>query len=87
MDTRIVPLTAFGAAIGARLPHRFEEIVKDAYEAGAGREDLLLVVDSARLLVSLPAPLVELAYAAIHKWHWMESRRTWQQRNWPSVAA
>ncbi len=55
MDARFVPLRAFTAA-GAHLPHRFEEIVKDAHEAG-GREDLLLAVDGAPLFVSLPAPV------------------------------
>jgi len=65
MNEWITHLTAFSAAIAARQPHRFEQVVKAAYEAGASREELLLAVDSARVLAQVPAPIVDRARAAI----------------------
>ena len=80
-------LTAFTAAVATGQAYRFEEAVKAAYEAGARREELLLAVDSARLLTPIPAPILERAYAAIHAWYWMESRRVWHRRDLAPQAA
>lgn len=87
MDMRIAPLTAVSAAVAARQSSRFDEVVKAAYEAGWSREDLLLAVDSARLLALLPGPLLARAYASIHRWYWLESRRLLHGRYSSSVAA
>ena len=80
MNELIAPLTAFSAAIAGRQPHRFQELVKAAYEAGATREELFVAVDSVRGLLPLPAPLVGQAFASIHTWYWMESGRERQRR-------
>lgn len=77
MNEWIACLTALSAAIAARQPHRFEEVVKAAYEAGASREELLTALDSARLLAQIPAAILDRAYATIHSWYWMETRRVW----------
>ena len=80
-------LIAFSAALAARQPHRFGRLVKNAYEAGASREELLSTVDSAKEQAAIPAPVLARAYATIHTWYWMESRRRWHQRELaPQVA-
>jgi alkylhydroperoxidase/carboxymuconolactone decarboxylase family protein YurZ len=80
-------LTTFTAAVATGQAYRFEEAVKTAYEAGASREELLLAVDSARHLTQIPALTLGQAYATIHAWHWMESRRAWHRRELTPQAA
>ena len=80
-------LTAFTAAVATGQAYRFEEAIKAAYEAGARKEELLLAVDSVRPLTSVPAPILGRAYATIHAWSCMESRRVWHRRDLaPQVA-
>jgi hypothetical protein len=51
------------------------------------REELLSTVDSAKEQADIPAPVLARAYATIHTWYWMESRRLWHQRDLaPQVA-
>jgi hypothetical protein len=44
-------------------------------------------VDSARHLTQIPALTLGQAYATIHAWHWMESRRAWHRRELTPQAA
>ena len=72
---RVAALAAFNQAVAAGQHYRLEQAVKEAYAAGASREDLLATLDIGRQLVEVSAPVRSQAYAAIHAWHWMVARR------------
>jgi hypothetical protein len=68
-------LVGLSRAVSARQAHEFEWLVKAAYGAGIGREDLLTAVETGRLLGDPPGPVVARAYATVHDWQWMANRR------------
>ncbi len=87
MDARIAQLTALAEAIASRQSHLFEQTVKAAYAAGASREDLLTAVEVGRCLGDVPGPVVKRAYATVHTWNWMASRRLAERRERVSQVA
>jgi len=84
MKERMALLAAFAEAVSARQAHEFEWLVKAAYTAGASREDLLTALETGRLLGEPPEPVVTEAYATVHGWQWMASRRTPHGDEWAS---
>jgi hypothetical protein len=76
MKERMALLAAFAEAVWSRQAYEFEWLVKAAYGAGASSEDLLIAVETGRLLGDPPEPVLADAYATLHAWEWMASRCT-----------
>ena len=76
MKERIALLAALAEAVWSQQAHEFDQLVKAGYRAGASREDLLIAVETGRLLGDPPKPVVADAYATVHAWQWMASRCT-----------
>jgi hypothetical protein len=74
MKERIVFLAALAEAVWNRQAYEFNRLVKAGYRTGASREDLLIAVETGRLLGDPPEPVVAQAYATVHAWHWMAIR-------------
>lgn len=86
MKERTALLTALAEAVWSRQAHVFDWLVKAGYRAGASREDLLIAVETGRLLGDPPQPVVADAYATIHAWQWMAGCRTAPGDEWaPSI--
>ncbi len=75
MKERLALLAAFSEAVSTRQAHEFEWLIKAAYAAGTSREDLLTAIETGRLLGNPPEPVAADAYATVHAWQWMASRR------------
>lgn len=75
MSEQNAHLIALIEAITTGQTHHLEHIVKTAYIAGAGREDLLTACEIARLLVDIPGPVLAEARATVRAWEWMVARR------------
>ena len=81
MSERIAHVIEFIEAITSGQPHLFQRAVKEAYKAGATREELLTAVEIGRAMGHSSGPVVSQAYASVHAWHWMAARRTEHRRN------
>jgi alkylhydroperoxidase/carboxymuconolactone decarboxylase family protein YurZ len=81
MNERIAHLIAFIEAIAAGQPHLFERAVKEAYKAGASREEMLTAVDIARGMAPASDAVVSQAYATVHAWRWLAARRMEYRRD------
>jgi hypothetical protein len=75
MKERVTLLAALSEAVSARQTHRFERLARAAYTAGASREDLITAIEIGRLLGDPVEPVPTEAYATVHAWQWMASRR------------
>jgi hypothetical protein len=76
MKERTALLAAFTEAVSTRQAHEFVWLIKAAYGAGASREDLLIAVETGWRLGDPPEPITAEAYATVHAWQWMATRRT-----------
>jgi alkylhydroperoxidase/carboxymuconolactone decarboxylase family protein YurZ len=81
MSQRIAHLVEFIQAIMGGQPHLFQRAVKEAYKAGATREELLTAVEIGRVMGHVSGPVVSQAYATVHAWHWLAARRMEHLRN------
>ncbi|OGB92565.1 MAG: hypothetical protein A3H39_07270 [candidate division NC10 bacterium RIFCSPLOWO2_02_FULL_66_22] len=75
MKERIILLAALAEAVAGGQPHRFEGLVKAAYEAGADREDLLTAVEIGRVIGEVSGPVLTEACATVQAWQWMVVHR------------
>lgn len=74
MKELIALLAAFAEAVATRQTHEFEWLVKAAYGAGAGMDDLLSAVEIGQLVGEPPEPVVAEASATVHLFQWMAMR-------------
>ena len=81
MDERNAHLIAFIEAITTGQTHQFEHVVKTAYIAGVGQEDLLTAFEIARFLADVPEPVLTEAHATVRAWGWMVARGLEHQRS------
>ncbi len=75
MQERTSYLFALAKAVAARETEQFAELIKAAYQTGATREDLLTAVEIGRMFGEPSRPVMAEAYATIHAWQWIASRR------------
>ncbi len=75
MKERIILLATLAEAVAGGQPHRFEGLVKDAYEAGADRDDLLTAVEIGRVLGEVSGPVLTEARATVQAWQWVVVHR------------
>ena len=76
MNERTILLAAVVEAASTRQADVFDWLVKATYYgAGASRRDLVLAVETGRRLDNPPEFITAGAYATVHAWQWMASRR------------